>query len=95
MTETRGSILKHLHRIFQGMGIKTEERIKVMVHTPRLMVPCWSGQQEGSPGLLIVTAGEEGGVVRGGHFYLILGTMFTMQLRIKPDRGGASSDGPA
>ena len=65
MTETRGSILKHFHRIDQGMGIKTKERMKVMVHTPRLRVPCWSGQQERSPGLLIVTAGEEGGVVRG------------------------------
>ena len=47
------------------MSIKKEEMMKVMVHTPRLRVPCWSGQQEGSPGLLIVTAGEEGGVVRG------------------------------
>ena len=65
MTETQGGILKHFHRIFQGMGIKTEERMKVIVHTPWLRVPCWSGQQEGSPGLLFVTAGEEGGVVRG------------------------------
>ena len=43
--------------------------MKVMVHTPWLRVPRWSGQQEGSPGLglglRIVTAGEEGGGVRG------------------------------
>ena len=39
--------------------------MKVMVHTPRLKVVRWSGKQEWSPGLLIVKAGEEGGVVRG------------------------------
>ena len=65
MTETQGGILKHFHMIDQGMGIKTKEWMKVMVHTPRLRVPCWSGQQEGSPGLLVVTTGEGGGVVRG------------------------------
>ena len=67
MTETQGSILKHFYMIDQGMckDLKIKEKGDGMEHTQRLRVPWWSGQQERSPGLLIVTAGEEGGVVRG------------------------------